>query len=526
MIGVLLKKQLLSFLYAMRNGGNRKKKKATNGVLMVCLFVFLYFSLCAAFFGISLLLGDTLFPAEEFWLYFAVLGTIAFLFGVVGSVFSTYSWLYRAKDNDLLLSMPLKPSAILASRMISVCGMALLYASVVMLPGSVYFWIRVPCTLATVLFPVLTLLSLTAAITAVGCLLGWVVALIGTRVRSPKVLTVFFVLLALGAYYVFAFRMQQVLNSLVAHLNDIAAFFRQKALPLWALGSAAAGDPLCMLGWLGCSALLLLLVWRLLAVNFTRIVTMRRGGKRVVWNREKAKEIPVERALFRREWRHFIGSTAYMLNCGLGTVLLPVACVVLAFKMEDLTPLLGLLPELRMLMPLLVLLLLCFLSGMNMITACSVSLDARHRWMLCSMPVPVRKILNAKQMLHLVLTLPPVLFCGVVLCTAAQVSVPDAVLVVAASLVFVFFESAFGLCLNLRWQNTTWTNETQAVKSGFATVIALFGSWVLLIALGVAAWFLRDALPVRAYAGLFLTVFAALTVLLNRWIDRRGADLF
>ena len=43
------------------------------------------------------------------WLYFAVMGLMAIAVGIIGSVFSTYSTLYLAKDNDMLLAMPIKP---------------------------------------------------------------------------------------------------------------------------------------------------------------------------------------------------------------------------------------------------------------------------------------------------------------------------------------------------------------------------------------------------------------------------------
>ena len=41
------------------------------------------------------------------WLYFTLMGLVAIFLGAFGSVFNTYSSLYLAKDNDLLLSLPI-----------------------------------------------------------------------------------------------------------------------------------------------------------------------------------------------------------------------------------------------------------------------------------------------------------------------------------------------------------------------------------------------------------------------------------
>lgn len=54
------------------------------------------------------------------WLYFALMGLLAILLGSFGSVFNTYSGLYLAKDNDLLLSMPIPVNAIMGARLLSV----------------------------------------------------------------------------------------------------------------------------------------------------------------------------------------------------------------------------------------------------------------------------------------------------------------------------------------------------------------------------------------------------------------------
>ncbi len=57
--------------------------------------------------------GGAALPLGYGWLYYALMGLLALAFGVFGSVFSTYAGLYQAKDNELLLSMPIPPRRIL-----------------------------------------------------------------------------------------------------------------------------------------------------------------------------------------------------------------------------------------------------------------------------------------------------------------------------------------------------------------------------------------------------------------------------
>ena len=51
-------------------------------------------------------------------------------------MFNTYAGLYAAKDNDLLLSLPIPVRTLMASRLLGVYLMGLMYAAVVIVPRS------------------------------------------------------------------------------------------------------------------------------------------------------------------------------------------------------------------------------------------------------------------------------------------------------------------------------------------------------------------------------------------------------
>ena len=137
MLSALLKKQLQeifrSYFYNAKQGKARSCASTVGyfaffAVLMVGvlggMFTYLAHSLCAPFAA-----------AGMEWLYFTIMAMVAIVLGAFGSVFNTYSSLYLAKDNDLLLSMPIPVRTILLSRLLSVYLMGLLYSGVVLLPA-------------------------------------------------------------------------------------------------------------------------------------------------------------------------------------------------------------------------------------------------------------------------------------------------------------------------------------------------------------------------------------------------------
>ena len=191
MLKALLKKQLLEIfnreLSKNKKGQSSGKKTATTGLLYLLIFALLGFS----FFSVSRIMCGAMVSAGYGWLYFSVMGLIAVAVGVVGSVFSTYSSLYLAKDNELLLSMPIKPRVILTVRLLAVLLTGAFFELVVILPAVISYCISVErVTAGTIILPLLTVPALAAVIMALSCLLGSLVALISTTLKGNNYIIV------------------------------------------------------------------------------------------------------------------------------------------------------------------------------------------------------------------------------------------------------------------------------------------------------------------------------------------------
>ena len=117
MLKLLLKNRFL-FLMDKLTGQKKGKKVPTAAILALITAGFIAL-LVGVGYLLSWLLGplfDGFSKAGLIWLYYAIAGTIA-LFGAFVFTF-TYAQgaIYEADDNELLLSMPIRPSVILASR--------------------------------------------------------------------------------------------------------------------------------------------------------------------------------------------------------------------------------------------------------------------------------------------------------------------------------------------------------------------------------------------------------------------------
>ena len=269
------------------------------------------------------------------------------------------------------------------------------------------------------------------------------------------------------------------------------------------------------------------LVYLILEKSYLKIITTNKGEAKAKYKEQRAKKRSVSGALLGKEFRRFLGSPNYMLNCGLGTVMMLIAAIVLLIKadtvMKMLTAVFG---DSEEKFALIAAAAVCVCASMNDLTAPSVSLEGKNIWLLQAFPVSAGQVLMAKMKLHLILTLIPMAVLAVCVEIVLKPSLLYAVLIPAAGGLFVWFMALFGLFLNLKMPNLTWTNEIVPIKQSMGVMVALFGGWALVTGLGGLCYLTRKILS----PGLFLTgamvlVLAACLILLQ-WIRTRGAQIF
>ena len=217
MLKILVKKQLTEIFrsYFYNPKTNKARSKGAVAGYIILFAVVMVGLLGGMFTMMSLGLCGPLVSAGMGWLYFALMSLLAVLLGAFGSVFNTYSGLYLAKDNDLLLSMPIPVNTLMASRLLSVYLMGLMYSGVVILPAVIVYWVVAPVTAGVILGGVLLLALLSVFVLTLSCALGWVVAKISLKLKNKSFITMLVSLVFIGVYYFFVFRAQTFIEELV-----------------------------------------------------------------------------------------------------------------------------------------------------------------------------------------------------------------------------------------------------------------------------------------------------------------------
>ena len=530
MLKLLLKKQLLeiyrSYYYDAKK--NKARSRLSTVMNLVGFALLMVIVLGGLFTFVSVKLCTPMAAAGMGWLFFALMGLLAVFLGAFGSVFNTYSSLYLAKDNDLLLSMPIPVSTLLASRLLSVYLMGLMYSGIVIVPAVIVYWVVAGVTAANVLGGLLLTLLISVFVMTLSCALGWVVAKVSLKLKHKSFITVIVSLVFIGVYYSFYFRAQTMIQDLMANLTTYGAAIKGSAYPIYLFGLVGVGNAGAAAIVSAVVAALFGIMWVLISRSFLQVATATGKVSRTVYREKTVRRKSVNGALLGREFAHFTASPNYMLNCGLGTFLMPVCAAALAWKGGELFAVLDeIFGDTAGSVSLLFATALCGLASMNSMAAPSVSLEGKSLWLVQSLPVTPWQALRAKLLAQLIATAIPLLLC--IVCGAAVYAFHPAELLMAAllALSYVLMMALFGLTLGVKKPIMTWTNETLPMKQSAAVMLAVFGGMGYTLALFLGFMLLPGwTMGFCAYAGCFAAVNFILSAAMYLWLKKKGGARF
>ena len=249
MLKLLIRKQMMeifrSYFYNAKK--NTARSKAST-ILMFLFFGALMTFLAVGMFGALSFSLSSMIDAGFAWFYFALMGLIALLLGAFGAIFSTYTGLYLAKDNDLLLAMPISIHAIMTSRLLSVYLMGLMYSAVVTIPAVVIYFFHVPFTVSRLICALLWILLVSLIVMVLSCLLGYAVARLSLKIKRKSLVTTVLALVGIGLYYFLYFRAIDLVQDMLVNVAIYGEKIKGAAYGLYLFGQSATGDWLALDG--------------------------------------------------------------------------------------------------------------------------------------------------------------------------------------------------------------------------------------------------------------------------------------
>ena len=511
MMKTLIKVKLLGLFKGYIQNKKTKQSKSRT-ILMALLFVYVGIVSLAMFYGFFSTIVEPMRQMNLDWLYFAIVAILAFMMSFVGSVFVCEHELYEAKDNELLLSLPLTNQTILLSRLCVILLLDYLFELLVIIPAFIGYIEYTTLTFLQIMMFIVVFLTFPFFVLTITMLLSWIVAMVMKKVRYKNIITL---VLWIGFFGLYMYSIQYVQNYIVLLVQNgksIAQAIEKSLFPVYHLSQAIVHvDLLSLCFYLLCAFVPFVIALYLLSINFIQLSLSKGKQKKQVYKEKPMKQKKMLFALYVREIRHFFSNAMVILNGIIGEIMLIIACAGLVIYKKDILMLVHQFPFIDQFVLAAVMMISISLNSMNIISASLISLEGNTMWILKSLPLQIKDIVHSKLLLHLSVCLPGQIIFGIISSIILDFSFEQMILLIVIPSLVIIFTAVLGLLMNFLKPRFDWSNETVCVKQSLSVFLTMLASvsLVILIVFGYIKIF-NNIIGFKLYIYLVLVILCLL----------------
>ncbi len=441
----------------------------------------------------------------------ALSSMIIFFFGI----FKAGSVIFQKNSYDILCSLPVSQTAIVVSRFIRMYVEDLLLTLVLMLPGLAVYACFIPTSIsfyaiAAIEILAIPLLPITAA-TFIGALVGAISSRMKHKNLVSTLLTIIVVLaMLIGTAQIPSVESEFTMEMLAELSNTVVSMLGSIYPPAVAMGAAMInGDFVTCLACMGVFLAIFVVMTAILSLSFHAIC---RGlfstSAKHNYRMETLKKNSVLSTLYKKEFKRYFASSIYVTNTIIGPIMVTALSVAILVMGIDYINELGLPIDITGLLPFVLAAILC----LSTTTCCSISMEGKEWWIVKSLPIKTKTILDSKILLNLSVFGPFYIVSEILLIIALKPSLLDALWLIAIPAIMLVFACVFGITVNLHFPVFNWENETAVVKQGISVLLGMCGSLLTLIS-AVPVVLIKDVSPdliKLAICAVFLIITALL----------------
>ena len=431
--------------------------------------------------------------------------TITSLVILVFTFFKTNGFIFACRDYDMLMSLPFSTKTIITAKFLYMYISNLVLAAVVMIPmcGGYAVWAK-PSFLGYLMWLLGIVITPLFPMT-VASAIGAVIIAVGARFRHKVLVQVVLSLAMIVGILVLSFAAPEessgntaVFMSQVENIGVSLSGKIHKIYPLSSWFDKALKDNSFI------NLLLFIIVpvvWYLIYVVIvgkiyrwvnTALTTFHASSNYKVGT---LKSSSVMMALVKKEIRRFLSSPPYIINIGVGIIMIMVFTIASIFlgvdKLMVMLGMPGLDKELLYIIPLII----AMITNMSCTSTASLSLEGKNLWIVQSLPISSKIVYQSKMLFNIIVVLPFSLFSSIVFMIELKVSFIIGILYILVSVSTVSFSTVLGMCASIHLPKFEWENEIEVIKQSASSTIGVFSSMIGYFVLGAITFILSKVIP-------------------------------
>ncbi|MCI9303932.1 ABC transporter permease [Clostridium sp.] len=460
---------------------SKEKKKLTITSLTLILIAIVIWFMSTSY---SIALATVLKPMGYLDLILIIAVLVSSILSFITSIYKAQGTLFSSKDYDLLMSLPIKNSTILTSKILSLMSINYIETALIIIPASIVYFIyngnlswSFFCVLLIGLIFVPMIPIIASAIIAV------IITFISSRFKHKNTLTIVVGMIATLLIMVVLINMQNYINKFIANSEFIVNGLSNIYLPALYLKNALVNFDLVSLAKLIAVSIIPFIIFIFVFSKTFKVINgkLSESYKRANYKIKKLETSSITKSLVNQEIKRYFATPIYVMNTAIGMVLLVAGSIATLFISKETLAELFKYTEIVNIIPIAILVVLIFTIGLSCTTNSSISLEGNRLWILKVLPIEPKEIFKGKIITNLIITIPAVIIANIIFYIGLKYNFKYLMLNLSISIVFCVLSSVIGLIVNLYFPKMEWTNPTTVVKQSASVMITILSIFLLIL---------------------------------------------
>ena len=413
---------------------------------------------------------------------------------VIGEgIYKTGPLLFNCKDDQLLLSLPIKRSTVFFVRVFKFYVFELVFNALFIIPlviaytrwaDSISYTYYITSIIMLFILPIIPIV--------ISCIIGTITSSLSSRFKYKnlaQIITTTIVLL--GIFYI-SMNLDGAFNYLTKHATSLNDLITKIYYPAGVYAKLSTNfNIIDLLVFILINIIIFVITILILSKFYFRINSRLKKvttTKKVNINNLSIKKNSITKSLIKKEFSTFFNTPVFIINAGFGLVLFIVAAIGMSIKFNDFVPILTDKDKFNIAkdviynnLSLIVFLLIAMAGFMTSITNSVISLEGKNINIVKSLPIKTKTILMSKIYSSIIITTPPILLGDIILFIRFKMSIIEMILLLILSILIPLISHFIGLIINLKYPKLDWENSAEVVKQSTSSFVSVMIGMVLLV---------------------------------------------
>ena len=518
-----------------RNIKEGKEKKKLIFTSFMVVFISITFVLMSSIYSYGL--AEVLKPMGELQLLVLFAVIISSVIIVFTYIYKAPGVLFSAKDHELLSSLPIKSSTILSSKLIEMMIINYIFATLIMVPASIVYFISSGSNNWTFfIVMIIGLIFIPMIPVVLASIIAMIIYYISSKFKHKNIMSIIIGLSAVMLILYASIRMNDIINYFMLNSTSIAEGFGKVYPPAQYLAEAMVDLNLVSLVKF---IVVSIIPFSIFIAVFSRIFSkinkiLGESYRKSDYKLGQLKTSSQLSALTKGELRLYFSIRIYVMNTIIGIIIVLGVAILSLFKGSEFITSILAVPEistmlgtekLSALIACGTLIITIFGIGLTCTTISSISLEGTNLWIKKTLPVSEKEIFKAKIISNLILTIPAAILSNIIFYVALKFDVIYLMLNIIITTVFSVLSAVLGLLINVYFPKLDWSNPTVVVKQSAAVFIGMVVTFAS-ITLPIVAFLLLKIENIFMFLSFMAVIFLAIVLVAWNVLMTKGVKQF